>query len=173
MYKFGSVSRHQNCFERILQSIHVFNMSKRVRHPPGCYALLFDNSRDLDYGSNSQSNSKPCSMGVYKVGRVVARRIQRGEVLSKRKHMGACRPSTSMNEELISTLEALWWWMQRKTCPSLRVGFKNIPYLQWNDYLEALHTLSDFYWFVDRSPRDSVPHQWSGYRNAERRLLWV
>ena len=128
---------------------------------------------DLDRSSKCLPNVKPSIMGVYEVDRIVAKLIQRQnrvlhwveELLPSREHMGA-RWTLERGAHLRLWGQSCWptsrGWMQRETCASVRKGFKDSPSLQQNDHHEARRTSSDLSWFVDRSPRDSVPCQWRG-----------
>ena len=51
-------------------------MSKRARHQPGFYALLFDDVYDRGLSYKYRPKQKPVVMGIYEVERIVSKRNQ-------------------------------------------------------------------------------------------------
>ena len=49
-------------------------MSKRARHQPGFYALLFDDVYDRGLSYKYRPKQKPVVMGIYEVERIVSKR---------------------------------------------------------------------------------------------------
>ena len=54
-------------------------MSKCVRHQPGFYATLYTDVCDRACNLKYRPKVKPTVMGVYKVERIVAKRVKGGE----------------------------------------------------------------------------------------------
>ena len=87
-------------------------MLKRARHPPGFYTSLFPDTRDRGCNLKYRPKSKPITLGVYDVERIVAKRIQgsKSEFFVQWKDYSSAEntwePSEHIPEELIAAFES-------------------------------------------------------------------
>ncbi|PFX16152.1 Heterochromatin protein 1 [Stylophora pistillata] len=97
---------------QLLKTTFETTMLKRARHPPGFYASLFEEPRDRGCNLKYRPRSKPITLGVYQVERIVPKRIQGGkcEFFVQWKDYSAAEntwePSEHIPEELIAAFES-------------------------------------------------------------------
>ena len=97
---------------QLLKTTFETTMLKRARHPPAFYVSLFEELRNRGCNLKYRPRSKPITLGVYQVERIVPKRIQGGkcEFFVQWKDYSAAEntwePSEHIPEELIAAFES-------------------------------------------------------------------